>query len=152
MKNTHYNILIIKYLTNTRPHDLAHKKTIPTHHRANLLHLLPKGRLQSSSLCVRILPVGLQPSECTSIAMPQSQKARLYYLFLSTWVVDFIWLIYWGVTWSSDEYQNSGESGSSTFVLAISIIVFIVKVTFFLSSARSHPYTVFYGARMQTCH
>lgn len=60
--------------------------------------------------------------------LSQSQKARLYYLFLSTWLVDFIWLIYWGVTWSSEEYQNSGESGSSTFVLALSIVVFIVKV------------------------
>lgn len=58
----------------------------------------------------------------------QSQKARLYYLFLFTWLVDFIWLIYWGATWSSDEYQNGSEAGSSTFVMALSIIAFIVKV------------------------
>jgi hypothetical protein len=54
----------------------------------------------------------------------------LYYLFLSTWVADFIWLIYWGVTWSSNDYQNTGESGSSTFVMALSIISFIVKVNY----------------------
>ena len=32
------------------------------------------------------------------------------------------------MTWSSDEYQNSSEAKSSTFVMALSIIAFIVKV------------------------
>jgi len=49
-------------------------------------------------------------------------------LFIATWIVDFIWLVYWGATWSSDEYQNNGSSGSSTFVLTLSIISFIIKV------------------------
>ena len=47
---------------------------------------------------------------------------------IATWLVDVIWLIYWGATWSSEEYQSSGASGSSTFVMAVSIINFIIKV------------------------
>lgn len=60
--------------------------------------------------------------------LAQSQKARLFYLFAATWVVDFIWLIYWGVTWGSAEYKRNGSSGASTFVLTLSVISFIVKV------------------------
>ena len=49
-----------------------------------------------------------------------------------TWVVDFIWLVYWGATWSSSEYQEGGASGSSTFVMVLSIINFILKVKAFV--------------------
>jgi hypothetical protein len=49
-------------------------------------------------------------------------------MFLATWLVDFIWLVYWGATWSSDDYQNNGSSGTSTFVLTLSIIGYIIKV------------------------
>jgi hypothetical protein len=49
-------------------------------------------------------------------------------MFIATWLVDFIWLVFWGATWSSDEYQQSGSSSSSTFVLTLSIISFIIKV------------------------
>jgi hypothetical protein len=49
-------------------------------------------------------------------------------MFVATWLVDFIWLIYWGVTWSSDDYQNNGSSGTSSFVLTLSVIAFILKV------------------------
>ena len=58
----------------------------------------------------------------------QSQKARMFYLFAATWVVGFIWLIYWGVTWGSAEYKQNGSSGASTFVMTLSVISFIVKV------------------------
>ena len=61
-------------------------------------------------------------------SLNQSQKARLFYLYVFTWLVDFIWLIYWGAIWSSDAYQSGSESGSSTFVMALSIVAFIVKV------------------------
>jgi hypothetical protein len=45
-----------------------------------------------------------------------------------TWVADFVWVIYWGVTWSSRLYQTNGSSGTSSFVLTLSIIEFLVKV------------------------
>ena len=59
--------------------------------------------------------------------LTQVQKLRLFYLFVATWVVDFIWLVYWGVTWSSDEYKQGGPSGPAMFVLVLSIIEFLVK-------------------------
>ena len=52
----------------------------------------------------------------------QLQKIRLFYLFVVTWIADFIWLIYWGVTWSSSQYQASGTAGTSSFVLVLSIL------------------------------
>ncbi len=67
------------------------------------------------------------------IFLSQSQKPRLFYLFVATWIVDFIWVVYWGATWSSDEYQVSGASGSSTFVLTLSIISFITKVVLWIT-------------------
>lgn len=63
-----------------------------------------------------------------TIISTQLQKIRLFYMFVATWLVDFIWLIYWGVTWSSDDYQNNGSSGTSSFVLTLSVIAFILKV------------------------
>jgi hypothetical protein len=66
----------------------------------------------------------------------QLQRIRLFYLFVFTWLVDFIWVIYWGVTWSSDDYQRNGASGTSSFVLTLSIIAFILKVT---PPSRSSP-------------
>jgi hypothetical protein len=62
------------------------------------------------------------------------QKIRLFYLFAATWVADFIWLIYWGVTWSSDAYQKNGSSGTSSFVLTLSVIAFLLKVVMLLFS------------------
>lgn len=62
------------------------------------------------------------------ICLTQLQKIRLFYLFVATWLVDFIWLVYWGVTWSSSEYRNNGSSGTSSFVLTLSVIAFILKV------------------------
>lgn len=47
---------------------------------------------------------------------------------LATLLVDFVWLLYWGITWGSDEYQKSGATGTSSFVMALSIIAFILKV------------------------
>ena len=75
----------------------------------------------------------------TNVGHPvtQNQKSRLFYLFVATWVVDFIWLIYWGVTWSSAEYKQNGSSGASGFVLTLSVISFIVKVP--NSSLSSSP-------------
>ena len=58
----------------------------------------------------------------------QLQKIRLFYLFVFTWAADFIWLIYWGATWSSAQYQASGTAGASSLVLVLSIIEFILKV------------------------
>ena len=43
-------------------------------------------------------------------------------------MVDFIWLVYWGITWSSDEYKQFGPSGPAMFVLVLSIIEFLVKL------------------------
>ncbi len=59
-------------------------------------------------------------------------------MFIATWLVDFIWLVFWGATWSSDEYQNSGASGTSTFVLTLSIISFIIKVLILVNLACSN--------------
>lgn len=106
----------------------AHQEALPGHHRDNMFHLLSAGRLQFAPLRLRLFPLGVQASHCTYLYHSQSQKPRLFYLFVATWIVDFIWVVYWGATWSSDEYQLSGASGSSTFVLTLSIISFITKV------------------------
>lgn len=68
---------------------------------------------------------------------------------LATWFVDVIWLIYWGATWSSSEYQNNGASGSSTFVMAVSIINFIIKVGCVYKVVCGDNNTVFDGHRVQ---
>jgi hypothetical protein len=60
--------------------------------------------------------------------LTQLQKARLYYLFIATWIVDFVWVIYWGVTWGSEDYQQNNQTGLSQFVLILSILEFIIKV------------------------
>ena len=60
--------------------------------------------------------------------LTKSQKRRLYYLITFTWIIDFVWIIFWGATWSSSEYRRSGASGITSFVMAISIINFIIKV------------------------
>jgi hypothetical protein len=72
--------------------------------------------------------MGFQGQQQRTEKLMQSQKARMFYLFAATWVVDFIWLIYWGVTWGSAEYKQNGSSGASTFVMTLSVISFIVKV------------------------
>ena len=74
---------------------------------------------------------------------------RLYYLMLATWFVDVIWLIYWGATWSSSEYQNNGSSGSSTFVMAVSITNFIIKVGWVYKVVRGDNNIIFDGHRVQ---
>ena len=75
--------------------------------------------------------------------LTQVQKIRLFYLYVATWLVDFIWLIYWGVTWSSNDYQNNGSSGTSSFVLTLSIFAFIVKVFIVFYSSQSSSFCIF---------
>ena len=65
-----------------------------------------------------------------------------------TWVVDFIWIVYWGATWSSSEYQKGGASGSSTFVMVLSIINFIFKVKFGIIVVGNHSDIVLDGCRV----
>ena len=76
-------------------------------------------------------------------SLTQVQKIRLFYLYVATWLVDFIWLIYWGVTWSSNDYQNNGSSGTSSFVLTLSIFAFIVKVFIVFYSSQSSSFCIF---------
>ena len=76
-------------------------------------------------------------------SLTQVQKIRLFYLYVATWLVDFIWLIYWGVTWSSNDYQNNGSSGTSSFVLTLSIFAFIVKVFIVFYSSQSSSFYIF---------
>lgn len=56
------------------------------------------------------------------------QKFRLILLMALTFIVDFIWLCYWGSAWSDENDSGSWESGIHHFVFAVSVIGFIVKV------------------------
>ena len=47
-----------------------------------------------------------------------------------TFVVDFIWLCYWGSAWGEENEAGSWEAGVHHFVFAMSVINFIVKVFF----------------------
>lgn len=53
------------------------------------------------------------------------QKTRLWYLMAVSLLVDFIWIIYWAVTWNG--YDNR-ESSLCNFTIFISVIIFIIKV------------------------
>lgn len=59
-----------------------------------------------------------------------THRVRLFYLFIFSFLIDFVWLIYWGTYWNSDIMQNDWAKGVHTFVLVISIINFILKVYF----------------------
>ncbi|EAR84544.1 transmembrane protein, putative (macronuclear) [Tetrahymena thermophila SB210] len=59
---------------------------------------------------------------------PCDQKTRLLYLFIFTWIFDFVWLIYWGSFWDSDKLEQSWAKGVQSFVLILSIINFIIKL------------------------
>ena len=115
-------------ITNTNGwNDPARQKAVPRHDRPHLLHLLPESGLQFAALRLQLLPLGLQAPQ-RNATLTQLQRIRLFYLFAFTWIADFVWVVYWGVTWSSDDYQRSGASGTSSFVLTLSIIAFILKV------------------------
>lgn len=105
----------------------ASKQAVPRNSASIMLHLLPEGWLQPPTLHFCLLPLGIQRNTRIEHTI-QSQKTRLFYLFVSTWIVDFIWLVYWGITWGSAEYKQNGSTGASGFVLALSIINFLVKV------------------------
>ena len=53
------------------------------------------------------------------------QKTRVWYLLVFSILVDFVWIIYWAVTWSSFDNQ---EVVLCDFTLIVSSIVFVVKI------------------------
>ncbi|OMJ82040.1 hypothetical protein SteCoe_17367 [Stentor coeruleus] len=57
-----------------------------------------------------------------------TQKVRLIILMIITFVVDFIWLCYWGSAWGDESESGGWEAGVHHFVFAMSIINFIVKL------------------------
>ena len=46
-----------------------------------------------------------------------------------TWVVDFIWLVYWGPFWNSDDMKD-WERGVHSWTLFWSSVGFLFKVRF----------------------
>lgn len=36
-----------------------------------------------------------------------SQKVRLTYLFVFSWIIDFVWLVYWGPFWNSTTFDHN---------------------------------------------
>ncbi|KAM3135870.1 hypothetical protein pb186bvf_011999 [Paramecium bursaria] len=62
------------------------------------------------------------------IERPTSQKVRLTYLFIFSWIIDFVWLVYWGPFWNSNTFSNNWADGIQTFVLVLSVINFILKI------------------------
>lgn len=63
------------------------------------------------------------------INIEMSQKVRLTYLFVFSWIIDFVWLVYWGPFWNSSTFNNNWAQGIQTFVLVLSVINFILKVS-----------------------
>jgi len=53
-------------------------------------------------------------------------RVKFWGLMVVTFLVDFIWLCYWGSAWTGE--SGSWESGIHHFVLAMSIINFLVKL------------------------
>ncbi|CAD8125772.1 unnamed protein product [Paramecium sonneborni] len=62
------------------------------------------------------------------IDRPVSQKIRLIYLFVYSWIIDFVWLVYWGPFWNSSTFSHNWADGIQTFVLVLSVINFILKL------------------------
>ena len=56
------------------------------------------------------------------------QKFRVIILMVVTFIVDFIWLCYWGSAWGDENESGAWEAGVHHIVFAMSIINFIVKV------------------------
>jgi hypothetical protein len=56
------------------------------------------------------------------------ERLKLLGLMLLTFLVDFIWLCYWGPYWSGDESEwGQWEKGIHSFVVFLSAIGFILK-------------------------
>jgi len=61
-------------------------------------------------------------------AAPEKQeRLKLLALLIITFVVDFIWLCYWGPIWNSDTEYGRWEKGVHGFVLSMSSINFVLK-------------------------
>lgn len=52
----------------------------------------------------------------------------MIYLFVYSWIIDFVWLVYWGPFWNSSTFSHNWADGIQTFVLVLSVINFILKV------------------------
>ena len=50
-------------------------------------------------------------------------------LLIVTWLVDFVWLVYWGPFWNSKAMEN-WEKGIHTWTLFWSSVGFVYKVQF----------------------
>lgn len=62
-----------------------------------------------------------------------SQKTRLTYLFIFSWIIDLTWLIYWGPFWDSAVFDENWAQGVQTFVLVLSIINYLIKVKIYFN-------------------
>ncbi|CAG9323470.1 unnamed protein product [Blepharisma stoltei] len=58
----------------------------------------------------------------------KSQRIRVFYLMIITFIVDFIWLCYWGSVWNNEIDSGNWESGVHHFVFALCVINFIIKL------------------------
>lgn len=66
-----------------------------------------------------------QPEKVITI---QTERVKVLMLIVVTFLVDFIWLCYWGSAWSEDNLAETWERGVQHFVLVLSIINFLVKL------------------------
>ena len=55
------------------------------------------------------------------------EKVKLLILLIVTWLVDFIWMVYWIPHWNSDEMKD-WQKGLHNFVIFISVINFLMKI------------------------
>ena len=62
------------------------------------------------------------------VSARQRERLKLLGLLIITFVVDFIWLCYWGPIWNSDTEYGRWEKGVHSFVLSMSSINFVIKV------------------------
>lgn len=67
-------------------------------------------------------------SDPDKVSATQRERLKLLAFLVLTFIVDFIWLCYWGPIWNSDSEYGHWEKGVHSFVLSMSSINFVLKV------------------------
>jgi hypothetical protein len=57
-----------------------------------------------------------------------SHKARLSYLFAFSWIIDFVWLCYWGPYYNSKLFNRAWSKGVHSFVIVLSVFMLLGKL------------------------
>ena len=75
----------------------------------------------------------VSPQPNTINIQKSQQKNRVFYLMGFSGIIDILWILIWGIFWNDKKYYPDGywENTIHSFVLVLSIINFIIKVSRF---------------------